>query len=199
VTPIPADFLSRLAGHVAPAVREPFPERRAAVAAILREGSAGPEVLLMRRIEHEADPWSGHVSFPGGNVDASDATLLDTAMRETREEVALDLARDARLVCRLASLEAVGRRLGFEMDITPFVFRLEAEVTPVAGAEAQAVFWLPLLAAARGELDGQYRWNDGAVTKLLPCWNFGGHTVWGMTHRMLSSLLVAGGVSRPAT
>ncbi|MGB5283894.1 MAG: NUDIX domain-containing protein, partial [Polyangiales bacterium] len=70
-------------------------EKWAAVAMLLREGASGPEVFFIRRAEHPRDPWSGHMAFPGGRRDAGDATLLDTAMRETREEVGVDLSREA--------------------------------------------------------------------------------------------------------
>ena len=52
------------------------------------------QVLFMKRAPREGDPWSGHVSFPGGRVEHSDSSLLHTAIRETQEEVALDLRPD---------------------------------------------------------------------------------------------------------
>ncbi|MCA9639821.1 MAG: NUDIX domain-containing protein, partial [Myxococcales bacterium] len=72
--------------------------RFAAVAAVLRPTDADTEVLLIRRAEHEGDPWSGHMAFPGGRHDPTDPDLLTTARRETLEEVGLDLSRRARLL-----------------------------------------------------------------------------------------------------
>lgn len=190
--PIPEDFELRLAGHEG-ALAEAPPERRAAVAALLRPGADGPEVLLMRRIEHPADPWSGHVSLPGGNRDPADADLLATALRETHEEVGLVLDPTG-LLCRLEPIGAVGRRLGFEMDITPFVFRVAADVRPVAGPEAQEVFWLPLRAAARGDLTHEHRWREGPLLRSHPAWCFEQRVVWGLTYRMLLDVLRVGGV-----
>ena len=47
--------------------------RRAAVALVLRdEGKHGrPELLFIRRAEHEKDPWSGHMGFPGAAPSAA--------------------------------------------------------------------------------------------------------------------------------
>ncbi|HSD27317.1 MAG TPA: CoA pyrophosphatase, partial [Vicinamibacteria bacterium] len=47
---------------------------RAAVALVLRDGGPGGiELLRIRRAEHDLDPWSGHVGFPGGRAEPGDA------------------------------------------------------------------------------------------------------------------------------
>ena len=50
----------------------------------------GNELLLVRRQVLAGDKWSGHMGLPGGRHEPEDATLLDTARRETREEVGFD-------------------------------------------------------------------------------------------------------------
>ena len=81
------------------------PTRRAAVALILRIGGAGARtelhVLLIKRATYVGDPWSGHIAFPGGRHEPSDATLEHTAIREAREEVAIDLSRHGRVLGRM--------------------------------------------------------------------------------------------------
>jgi 8-oxo-dGTP pyrophosphatase MutT (NUDIX family) len=179
-----------LAAHRAKDPLLHVPGRRAAVAAVLRFDRAQPEVLLMQRAEREGDRWSGHVSMPGGNAHASDPDLLATAIRETREEVGLDLARTARLLGRLDAIQAVARGKVLPMTITPFVFALEdTTATLELGPEAAAAFWLPLVDAARGALDGTYEWKLGPVPMSMPCWNFDGRVVWGLTYKMLGALL----------
>src|SRR5829696_5060960 len=78
--------------------------RRAAVALVLREGSEGPELLVIKRSEAEHDHWSGHLALPGGRVEAEDESLLATAVRETREEVGLDLNAGGEAVARLGTI-----------------------------------------------------------------------------------------------
>src|SRR5262245_34151321 len=73
---------------------------RAAVAAILLPRDDTFEILLIRRAERPTDLWSGHMAFPGGRRSPEDRDLLATAVRETEEEVGLDLARHGELVGR---------------------------------------------------------------------------------------------------
>ena len=168
--------------------------RKAAVAMILRTadttGPLRPEVLLMRRAEHPLDRWSGQISLPGGHQDPGDTDLLATAVRESREEVAVDLADSARLVGSLPRVQARARGKMIPMGITPFVFEVTGAIEPSPGIEAQEVFWFPLARAQAGELDAEHRYrrDDGLIRKL-PSWSFEERVVWGLTHMMLSDLL----------
>lgn len=60
----------------------------AAVLVPLVMRSAGLQVLLTRRTDHLND-HAGQVSFPGGRREDSDAGSVQTALRETREEIGL--------------------------------------------------------------------------------------------------------------
>ena len=73
-------------------VADQVPEHhsRAAVAICLGPGADGLAVLMMRRVEHPEDPWSGQISLPGGREEPEDPSLSVTARRETLEEVGLE-------------------------------------------------------------------------------------------------------------
>src|SRR5687767_10801396 len=100
---------------------------RAAVAVILRDAPSGIEMLFIRRAEHPEDPWSGHMAYPGGRAEAHDPDLQATAMRETLEEIGIDLARSAQLLGALDDIRAMARGVPVDLAITPFVFRLTEE------------------------------------------------------------------------
>jgi 8-oxo-dGTP pyrophosphatase MutT (NUDIX family) len=181
-------MLDRLATQLVPgaAVAPPLDgQRRAAVAAILLPSDDGPQVLLMKRAERDGDPWSGHISLPGGRYEPSDPDLLATAIRETQEELAIDLT-SARLLGRLAPLHP--RSAGpHGIEVTPFVFAARERPRPQRSAEAESTFWLPLTLAAAGTLDGTYVYPGAALA--FPCWTFEGHTIWGLTMRILGDLI----------
>lgn len=175
---------ARLADH---APRDPAlaPRVRAAVAAILRfEG--GPRALLMQRASRAGDQWSGQVSLPGGRESPEDPDLRATAVRETREEVGLDLDREGALLGRLDGVRAVARGRPLSMVIVPFVFELRGASELALGDEAESAFWLPLDDARSGRLDGTYRYGVGPASWHLPCWRYGGYTIWGLTYQMLT-------------
>lgn len=165
-------------------------QRWAGVAAVLREtGTEGASVLVIRRSEHPADPWSGHMAMPGGRQDPGDETTQHAAERETMEEVGIDLAGDGRLLGRLDDVSAVarGRRLG--MAIAPFVYALERPTDVTLNHEVSEAIWVPL-----ADLDGPAyrstkRYQMGETKLLLPCWSWNERVIWGLTYNMLSSLL----------
>jgi 8-oxo-dGTP pyrophosphatase MutT (NUDIX family) len=172
---------------VAPEAEEPV-KRRAAVAVILR--GPMPEILFIRRAEHPNDPWSGHMAFPGGREEPSDGTLLRTAIRETREELSLDLETSARLIGRLEELPAVARGKRTGLMITPYVFEvLEGmPVTLLGNYEVADTVWTPLEPLFRGQRATKYPYEIAGNRVELPGHDVNGHVVWGLTHRMLEML-----------
>jgi 8-oxo-dGTP pyrophosphatase MutT (NUDIX family) len=162
-------------------------EASAAVATILREGELGAEALFIKRAERASDPWSGHLAFPGGKREPKDATLLDTCIRETEEEVGLRL-RPASLLTRLADVRA--RSNGYR--VAQFVFALDNPSAKITmNAEVAAILWAPL---SRIERDGgkeTMEWKSGDKTITLPCVHLGDYVLWGMTYRMTSQVIVA--------
>ncbi|MCB9624365.1 MAG: CoA pyrophosphatase [Sandaracinus sp.] len=159
-------------------------ERRAAVAAVLREGPEGPEALFIRRGEREGDPWSGHMAFPGGRHEPHDPDLFATALRETREEVGLDL-QNARSLGRLDDVETHQRGL----VVRPYVFEL-VDVPPLAvpNAEVAEAMWAPLAPMFRGERDTTFAYEHEGRPYRFPGYDVDGKVVWGLTYRMLQML-----------
>jgi 8-oxo-dGTP pyrophosphatase MutT (NUDIX family) len=164
-------------------------QARAAVAALLRWRGGDPEVLLMRRADFDGDRWSGQVSMPGGREEPGDADLLETARRETLEELGVDLARSAAYVGRLEVIQAVGRGGVVPLTIAPYVFAQTEEVAVAGNHEVAGWFWLPLADAARGALDTTHRFQRGEAMISVPAWSYQGHVVWGLTYRMLCDLV----------
>jgi 8-oxo-dGTP pyrophosphatase MutT (NUDIX family) len=162
---------------------------RAAVVALLREGANGAEILFIRRAERSGDPWSGHMAFPGGRHEQDDPSLLHTALRETREEIGLDLARAGELIATLPDVPT--HKTG--LVVRPYVFVLRDAATFVLSDEVAEVVWTGLAPLLRGEGGGTFRYRpeDHDTTLSLPCFTVEGHVVWGLTYRMLELLFEA--------
>jgi 8-oxo-dGTP pyrophosphatase MutT (NUDIX family) len=82
--------------------------------------------LLIRRARRRGDPWSGDMAFPGGLVGRADADTRAGVLRETREEIGLDLARHGALLGELPRQLAFSPRPPWgPMAIVPYVFAIE--------------------------------------------------------------------------
>ncbi|MEZ4288250.1 MAG: CoA pyrophosphatase [Polyangiales bacterium] len=173
-------------------------EAWAAVAAILRQGDFGPEVFLIKRAENPNDPWSGHVALPGGRREAHDGTLLDTAIRETREEVGIHLDDDAKVWGALDDMRAHSRGQPTGLIVRPFVFGLSDAIDVPTGRasvldildheEVAESFWAPIPPMLRGEASTKRDYILGGQPVELPAFSVAGHVVWGMTYYILASL-----------
>ena len=166
---------------------------QAAVAAIFRETEGrGLELFFIVRAERDGDPWSGHVAFPGGRREPDDASLLATAVRETREEVGIDLD-GATLLARLPDSPAFTRSKRSTLVVAPFVFAIEEDVVARPNHEVAKTLWIPFASLARGEGKGTFLWKWENQSMELPCIRIGPdrHMLWGMTYRMLETMLEA--------
>lgn len=167
-----------------------LPEREedthAAVALILAGEAADLSLCLIRRAEHEADRWSGHVALPGGRLDPIDRNSKDAAIRETREEVGLSLDH-APYLGWLGAQRINRNGIPGDRKLAPHVFHLSEELEPLTpNYEVAEAFWVPL----RHLLDPRnvgYRPTprDGGMFDS-PAVIYQGHPIWGLTYRILT-------------
>lgn len=161
-------------------------EPRAAVAVLVKGlGSDDPRVLLGRREVSHTDPWSGHLALPGGRRDERDRDLLDTALRECREEAGLHIAR-SRAICALHD-ELAGRVTGANVPVRPWLVRAEdSDQTGEGDGEMGSWEWFPLSDLDDPSLRTSVEPRPGLVFPgvVRP----GGAILWGMTLRILEIL-----------
>jgi 8-oxo-dGTP pyrophosphatase MutT (NUDIX family) len=193
--------ITRALARLHPGAAEPVPPgRRAAVAAVLREPDTGVEILFILRAEHPRDPWSGQMAWPGGRIDPGDAEPLAAAIREAREELALDLQHDGELLGQLSEVRTHLRHGPGPLSVVPFVFRVEGEPVLVPNPEVQQALWVPLAFFLDRGNRGRFVWTGKGVPLAMPCYRYNGHVIWGLTLRMLDELanLAGGGGELPA-
>lgn len=165
--------------------------RHAAVMAVLRvvgDGDNDVELLFIKRAVVARDPWSGHIAFPGGRHDASDSSLEHTAIRETREEVSIDVGRYGRVLGRLDDLAPRSPRLP-PIIVRPFVAVVPASLQFVRNHEVADAFWTPVAHMSSVAARAEYELSVDGMSVMFPAYAAGGHVVWGLTERIVTQLL----------
>jgi len=180
------DLARALSGHASLHFSGDTP--RAAVALVFRDGPHGLELLFIRRAEHERDPWSGHMGFPGGREEPGDTDLAATSVRETLEETGLDLAGDGERLGALDEVKALARGRPVDLVIAPFVFRLRRRLDGTPSHEVVSLHWLPLERLMAPGTRSTLSYQHEGVVLELPCLRIDDLVIWGLTHRMFESL-----------
>tara|TARA_B100001971_G_C18147701_1_gene514027 strand:- start:249 stop:857 length:609 start_codon:yes stop_codon:yes gene_type:complete len=159
--------------------------RQAAVAAILRQKGLETQALFILRAQKEGDPWSGHMAFPGGHKDPEDRDLQQTAVRETLEELNVDLVKHGRLLGPLEHVKANPADRNIDMVVTPFVYLLEGEPDIVPNYEVADYHWGSLQKMFSGEALTRREFQVAGGTQSFPGYDVEGEIVWGLTYRVL--------------
>lgn len=143
---------------------------------------AGHTVLLTQRTAHLRD-HAGQVSFPGGRVEASDASPLETALRETEEEIGLD-RRHVEILGYLPEY-----RTGTGFRVVPVV----AAVTPPFDLrpdpfEVAEIFEVPLGFLLDTSNHQRHAVHLRGALRHYYAMPYDGHFIWGATAGMIRSL-----------
>ena len=172
----------------------------AAVTLLLRPASDRLEFLAIKRTEAKRDPWSGHMALPGGRRDAADDDLWATAVRETREEVGIDLLERGTLLGRLDDVAPRSRHIPL-IAIAPFVAAVPPDVVAGRSPEVERAIWLPLEAVIEESYRGRLK-LPFEPDREFPTIEYGGEVIWGLTFailRQVEELLRAIGYPRRDT
>ncbi|WP_213774121.1 CoA pyrophosphatase [Bradyrhizobium sp. dw_78] len=141
-----------------------------------------PTVLLTQRSAH-LNEHAGQISFPGGKIDATDASPLDTALREAFEEVGL--ARE--FVDPIGYLDLYGTSFGFR--ILPTVARVRPGFRlRINQAEVDDAFEVPL-AFLMNPANHQLHSRDfRGITRSYYAMPYAERYIWGATAGILRVL-----------
>ncbi len=185
------DIRKRLTDHEPESLPSEHLQRdRAAVLVPVVHDLDVPRLMLTERAG-ALDSHGGEVAFPGGKADDSDSSLIETALRETHEEVGLNPG----------DVEVIG-------ELRPFISKFGLLVTPYVGlippnynytmneAEIAAVFEVPidyLLKDPRIRTDIISRHGE---THHVPAYDFEGFEIWGLTAMILREFLHVGMAGR---
>ncbi|KAJ7275415.1 hypothetical protein B0H12DRAFT_1087203 [Mycena haematopus] len=147
----------------------------------VNDPAARPEILFLQRenpapedsaMSRMRNTQEAHVAFPGGRMEADDEGGLYTAMRQTWEEIGIDLAeKDYTCIGQLDDREittSLGKRL--LMILSPFVFlQLTPNAPPPDPTVSTTLHWTSL--ASLVSAHAPPRWSTVAVdaaSRLAP-------------------------------
>lgn len=151
----------------------------AAVALLLRQEKNDLSVLLVKRVENLADPWSGQMAFPGGKRTEQDHDLKQTIVRETSEETNIDLFNRCRFLGVLTAMQSKPRP---DLKILPFVILVQYDPKIMLNKkELEDSFWVPLSEVAQGKSYAKFSFGES------PAYVVRGKVVWGLTYRILEN------------
>ncbi len=182
--------------------------RRAAVALVLRRNLSEAELLVIKRSISERDHWSGHLALPGGRVEAGDASLRAAAVRETFEEVGINLDAGGEVLGRLGTVEPKSPLVP-RISVAPFVavapdayqVRREDDVSPplVLSEEVAEAFWVPVSTLRSGGRSEVFKMVFAGVEREWPAYPSEHGPIWGITERILTEFLslIEEAVARP--
>jgi 8-oxo-dGTP pyrophosphatase MutT (NUDIX family) len=165
------------------------PSKRAAVAISVRSGVSGPEILMIQRAVRQGDPWSGHMGFPGGRKDESDASDMACAKRETREEIGFDLDIYGELVCQLSDVNTGWRADRPEMLVAPFVFKVGSTPVFELNHEVDDTLWVPLSFLLNDANRSRHQWDWRGEVLESDAFTFDDRLIWGLSLMMIDELL----------
>lgn len=157
----------------------------AAVMMILKEESGDTSMLFIKRPDSQGDPFSGHVAFPGGKMKSDDSSKLDTAVRETIEEIGVDVNQSGRIIGELDDVNPNNPRASTYI-VTPYLSVLEQEISIIPDRrEVETVLWVPvrhLLNEKNFKI--RQRERGGKLVEDY-AYSFEQYIIWGMTGRIL--------------
>ena len=144
-------------------------------------------ILLIRRADRSGDPWSGHMALPGGRREPADSELAATAIRETGEEVGVQL----RLQDLLGSLPDVIPRTPVlpPIAVRPFVFLLPERPALRLNPEVAQASWVPLDYLLRPDTHHPVQLEVAGKSRQVQAYQLENAIVWGMTERILTRFL----------
>jgi len=175
-------FLNELKSHLStqinPKIESDGKYRLASVLVVIY--GKEPSVVMTEKPKHMKF-HAGEISFPGGKLDSTDSNLLETALRETSEEIGLNIKPDQ----VIGQLEPV-ITLNSGFTILPFVSVVD-EIPPLsANAEVEKIFHIPLesfLKTMANDPDPTHN-----LIQEMYTFEYQGNIVWGASARVLKQI-----------
>ena len=172
------DLKSTLSSSINPKLETEGNYRLASVLVIIYGDE--PIVIMTEKPKHMKF-HAGEISFPGGKLDVDDSDLLETALRETSEEIGLTISKE-QVIGQLKPVITLNS--GFL--ILPFVSIVDKIPTLAANAEVENIFHIPLesfLKTMANDPDPSHN-----LIQEMYTFEYQNQIVWGASARILKQI-----------
>ncbi len=149
-------------------------------------GYRAMSALFVRRAARDGDPWSGHVALPGGRADRADVDLLETAIRETREETSIRLER-GQVLGRLDEIHPRSDHLP-SIAVTPFVAWSPHRPAVRENHELAGHLWVPL-EALRSRRNRSKLVRHQPRNRVFETIEYDDAVIWGLTFAVIENFI----------
>jgi len=163
---------------------DPTKYKKAGVLILLIKDNDDEEykILFTKRSE-QLKTHSGEVSFPGGKWEEGDSNLYQTALRESNEEINLDIEN----VTKLGPLNFLLSR--HKIEVNPFVGYLNQLQDFKGNFEIDEIFTVPI-SFLMNEKNIEYKeFNRKDLKVYIPSWVYNGNRIWGLTAMIAADFL----------
>ena len=163
---------------------DPTKYKKAGVLILLIKDNDDEEykILFTKRSE-QLKTHSGEVSFPGGKWEEGDSNLYQTALRESNEEINLDMEN----VTKLGPLNFLLSR--HKIEVNPFVGYLNQLQDFKGNFEIDEIFTVPISFLMNEENIEYKEFNRKDLKVYIPSWVYNGNHIWGLTAMIAADFL----------
>ena len=140
------------------------------------------KILFTKRSE-QLKTHSGEVSFPGGKWEEGDSNLYQTALRESNEEINLDMKN----VTKLGPLNFLLSR--HKIEVNPFVGYLNQLQDFKGNFEIDEIFTVPISFLMNEENIEYKEFNRNDLKVYIPSWVYNENLIWGLTAMITADFL----------
>ena len=133
-----------------------------------------PEIIFTQR-STKLSTHSGEVSFPGGKWDEQDKNLFETALRESNEEINLNI-EDVVLAGSLNYLVSKHK-----IEVNPYVGLITRKQNLLDNDEIEKIFTVPLEFLTDKKNAKLHKIERKNRNVIVPSWVYNDQIIWGLT------------------
>ena len=150
---------------------------------LLKEDKDAEYKIVFTKRSTKLKTHSGEVSFPGGKWEEKDNSLYETALRESNEEINLNIEN----VTKLGNLNFLLSR--HKIEVNPYVGYLNKFQEFKGNFEIDEIFTVPISFLSDSKNVTYKEFNRKDLKVYIPSWVYNGNRIWGLTAMITADFL----------